>query len=563
MGEVRIEGAPEGRGKRLLQEIKSWRTAEARGLWLFIVEPKAVVEAIQSWYESQGYLNSKVAFEIQEKPAERLLNINLLINEGPMSRVGEIRIEGNEAIKEEELRPLLRLRETEPFNPELVPIDRNNLLSFYRSRGFRDASVYSSAEMIDGGPDVRIIFQIKDGVAYKIGEVNFSGVRENWQKKLIKIFGLKPGEPLSLDKISLGQKSLYETGDFNLVQVMMEPLPGLPGQERVRVELRPEPAINVRYGLRYNTEEKTEFTAGVDFRHFFGLGRHGLIHFLHNARESDFRFSFHDRTFLGLKVNSLLSFYLTRRKEAGFTTDEAGASWRQQLSLPGKIFLSPVIRRSRIHTYETEPIGPWPFDISLSLTELVLQAVRDTRDDPLDPRRGSFFSSSLTYSPEALKSELTYLSWFGQASLYLPLSSRLTWASNLRLGLATAFDQVMVPARRFYAGGAYSLRGFKQDMVGPYDPYLDQPEGGEAVFISNQELRWRFLGGLEGVIFYDAGNVFSEVADLNLSQLRHSLGFGLRLRSPIGLLRFDVGFNLKPKPGEPRHLFFFSLGPLF
>ncbi len=121
----------------------------------------------------------------------------------------------------------------------------------------------------------------------------------------------------------------------------------------------------------------------------------------------------------------------------------------------------------------------------------------------------------------------------------------------------------MVPARRFYAGGGYSLRGFKQDMVGPYDPYLEAPEGGEAVFISNQELRLSLVPGIDGVLFFDAGNVFREVKDISLRQLRHTLGFGLRLRSPVGLLRLDLGFNLWAKPGEPRQVLFFSLGQIF
>ena len=560
---IEIEGAAQAREQELLQAIKGWRSEDAKGPVLFVVEPAAVLDAIRSFYEERGYLEARASAEVREVEERRELYVYLKIDEGPVSRVVEIKIEGNQTIDNSVLESLIGSKTGQPFNPNLVTVDRQNLLAFYRARGFREAAVSARVEMVDGGPDVRLIFQIEEGRLHEIGSIEFSGIKESRKRKLAEIFGLKSGEALTLEKISQGQKALYDTGDFSLVQVMTEPEADEPGKQRVRVEVRPEPALNVRYGLRYNSEDKTEVVAGLDFRHLLGVGRHGLVNYLQNERERDFRFSFHDRSFLGLKVESLLSFYLTRRKEASFTTDEAGASWRHQMTLPGKIVLSTVLRRSRIHTYEAEPSGPFPFDISLSLTEFSLQAVRDTRDDPLDARRGSFFSSSLTYSPEALKSELTYLSWFGQATFYQPVGERVVLASNFRLGLATAFDQVMVPARRFYAGGGYSLRGFKQDRVGPYDPYLEQPEGGESVFVFNQELRYRLLPGLDGVLFYDAGNVFPEVRDLNLRQLRHSLGLGLRLRSPVGLLRFDLGFNLKPKPGEPRQVFFFSLGQIF
>jgi outer membrane protein assembly complex protein YaeT len=561
---VKIDGAEEGRGEELRRQISSWRTAEAKGYWLLVVEPKAVAEAIQSWYEAKGFLAAKAAVAgVEVDAARRALAIRVVVEEGPLSRVAETKIEGNQVLAAAELQPFLRLRPGAAFNPDLVLADRNRLLSFYRSQGFREAAVSPKVEVKDEGPDVTIIFQVAEGVRHEVDSVEFSGVEERQKKTLSSIFGLKPGETLSYEKISQGQKALYETGDFSLVEVMSEPIAGVTGKEKVRVDLRREPVANFRYGLRYNSEEKTEFTAGVDFRHLFGLGRHGLLNYLQSAQRQDFRFSFHDRHFLGSAVESLLSFYLTRKKEASFTVDETGASWQQRLTLPGRIQLSTVLRRSRIHTYETVATGPFLFDISLSLTELSLQAVRDTRDDPLDARRGAFFSSSLTYSPEALKSELTYLSWFGQASFYQSFGERLVFASNFRLGLATAFDQVMVPARRFYAGGSYSLRGFKQDMVGPYDPYLDAPEGGEAVFISNQELRFPLWWGLDGVVFYDAGNVFPEVKNLSFRDLRPSLGVGLRLRSPVGLLRFDLGFNLKPKQGEAKQVFYFSLGQVF
>jgi len=563
MGKIEIEGAAPGRKKELLQAIKGWRTEEAKGPFLFLLEPRAVLEAIRSFYEERGYLEARASAEIREDEKLRELYVNLKIDEGRLSRVAEIKIEGPQAIAPSPLESVIGSQTGRPFNPDQVSAERQNLLAFYRARGFREARVSARVEMVEGGPDVRLIFQIEEGRLHEVSSVEFSGIEESRMRKLAEIFGLKRGEALTLEKISQGQKALYDTGDFSLVQVMTEPETAEPGKQRVRVEVRSEPALSVRYGLRYNSEDKTEVVAGLDFRHLLGVGRHGLINYLQNERERDFRFSFHDRSFLGLKVESLLSFYLTRRKDASFTTDETGASWRHQLTLPGKIVLSTVLRRSRIHTYEAEPSGPFPFDISLSLTEFSLQAVRDTRDDPLDARRGSFFSSSLTYSPEALKSELTYLSWFGQATFYQPVGERAVLASNFRLGLATAFDQVMVPARRFYAGGSYSLRGFRQDRVGPYDPYLERPEGGESVFIFNQELRYRLLPGLDGVLFYDAGNVFSEVKNLNLRQLRHSLGLGLRLRSPVGLLRFDLGFNLRPKPGEPRQVFFFSLGQIF
>lgn len=565
LGDVKIDAVSQERAARLWRQIKLWRTEDTKGFWLLVIEPRAAAEAAQAWYEEQGFLQAKVEVVTVEERQKRTINILVKVEEGLQSFVRQVRIEGNREVAVSELEARLEIRAGQPFNPSRLMTDRGRLLTFLRHQGYLEAAVTSRVEFSDSSNDVDVFFRIEEGVAHRVAEVEFSGQRKAHTRKLDQIFGLQPGERLSFERLAEGQKALYDLGDFSLVLVMTEPWTedATLGREKVRVELRREPVLNLRYGLRYDSEAKTEVTAGLDFRHLFGLGRHGLVHFIYNERMRDWRFSFHDRSFLGLKIDSLLSFYFTQKKETGFITDEAGGSWRYQFTLPGKVLFSLLGRRSRIHTYETKPSGPFPFDISLSLTELAIQAVRDFRDDPLDSQRGSFFSSSLTYSPEELGSELTYLSWFGQASFYQPLGSKLVFSSNFRLGLATAFDQVMVPARRFYAGGGYSVRGFKQDRLGPYDPYLEQPEGGEAVFISNQEFRFNLVPGIAGVLFYDAGNVFPEVKDMSLRGLRHSAGIGLRLKSPFGLLRFDLGFNLRPKPGEPRQLFFFTLGQIF
>ena len=89
--------------------------------------------------------------------------------------------------------------------------------------------------------------------------------------------------------------------------------------------------------------------------------------------------------------------------------------------------------------------------------------------------------------------------------------------------------------------------------------------GREALFLLNQEFRFPVWRSLKGVLFYDAGNVYVEVSDFDPTDLRHVLGAGLRLETPIGPVRLESVMQLVCTvcyrqhdhlvPGSPVHAF--------
>jgi translocation and assembly module TamA len=196
--------------------------------------------------------------------------------------------------------------------------------------------------------------------------------------------------------------------------------------------------------------------------------------------------------------------------------------------------------------------------------------VRDTRDNPLDSREGRFYSLAFEGGPRVLGSDLRFFRAFGQVFLARPLGESLSWAQGYRLGLATGLDQrdlqdVQLFGRStelFRAGGANSIRGFAADSVGPQGPFARVSPGGQAVVVVNQELRYRHPTGLGAAVFYDAGNVYRRIRDLDFG-LRHSVGVGARYESPVGLLRFDVAFPLNRRPDDRSFQWFFTLGQAF
>jgi outer membrane protein insertion porin family len=84
------------------------------------------------------------------------------------------------------------------------------------------------------------------------------------------------------------------------------------------------------------------------------------------------------------------------------------------------------------------------------------------------------------------------------------------------------------------------------------------------MLVLNAELRTPHVKGVGLVGFVDGGNVFRRASDLALGDVRASAGFGIRYRSPLGPLRFDIGFKVdRLRPGEGRAVYHLSLGQAF
>ena len=216
---------------------------------------------------------------------------------------------------------------------------------------------------------------------------------------------------------------------------------------------------------------------------------------------------------------------------------------------------------------------------------------RDTRDDVVDPSRGRFLSADGTIAARALGGEVGFLKSYVQGLFFhrLPVRRRVVFAGRVALGLADGFPRLVeqtdadgnviegefvtiedLPAsERFFAGGDSTIRGFALDSVGAPNTITTTgfPRGGNAMLLLNAELRVPVWGDLGAAFFVDGGNVFERTTQLDLGELRGSVGFGVRYRSPIGPVRLDLGFKLDrrivgDRLEDPRGLHF-SIGHAF
>ncbi|MGB9906316.1 MAG: translocation/assembly module TamB domain-containing protein [Candidatus Saccharicenans sp.] len=560
----RLDGHPVFKESVIKKIVADYFGAKARGLWNLVYDRKIALELIEYFYQENGYLQPKIeAPQLEADFQKRRLRLQLKIEAGPRSQVNSLEISGNTKFSTEELAASLNLKPGSIFSWPALNEDRTALVNRYRSAGFKDARVEVEARPVNNGPDYGVRINIEEGPVYTISSLEVEGTKRSRKSFVLKESGLKTGDPVSLERLAQAQKNLYDAAAFQAVNVSSEPVNTAEHQEKVLLRLQEMPWFSLTYGIQYNTDTKFEGFTQLDFNNLFGRGWNSLLYFRANNRQQDARATLKIPYLFSRKLDSLLSFYYKKDIRDLFITEEIGASFQQKIMIVRGFDLSWVYRLSRIHDYEQEPSWPFPYDIRIRSSELSLLLSRDTRDDRFDPKRGTLLTSSLSYAPRYLGSDLNYVRSFTQFTMYKSLWPGVIWASCYRLGLASAFGEILIPSKRFFAGGGTSLRGFKLDAVGPVDLWTGLPEGGEALVVINQELRFPIYKILKGVAFLDAGNVYSRLSDFNPGRLRTGAGLGLRLDSPLGLIRIDYGFNLKPRPGEARSTLFLSIGQAF
>lgn len=227
--------------------------------------------------------------------------------------------------------------------------------------------------------------------------------------------------------------------------------------------------------------------------------------------------------------------------------------------------------------------------------------IHDTRrPEPLDANAGLYNSvQEFVTDNSFLNSQANYdhFDWSNASYYAVGREKNFVIARNTRFGMERVFgeskyENIPLP-ERLYAGGPESLRGFPLNSAGPRDSQTGFPIGGAGVFVNQTELRFPyprlpyFGKSLGFVLFEDMGNVFNNSSDIwpsalrikqphswtckdpaylkpsvqnqvtrssttnprgtcNFNDFSHTVGVGVRYHTPIGPIRFDMGYNLNP-----------------
>lgn len=586
-----------------------------------------VASAVTELYRVRGFAGATVKPEINVLPPAndagqevRPVAVRLIINEGVQTLVGNVEITGASAWPAADLRELLTLTAGRPYYRPQLDADRDALERHYRNHGFQNVRADAHTAVQQEGRRLDLRWAIVEGPRTIVDRVLVSGNVRTSAELIRDEIPLKPGSPLGDEAVIESQRRLAALGLFRRVRIVELPHAGSSTRD-VLIEIEEAPATTIDYGggleagrrARSGEGDQVEDRIDIAPRAFFQISRRNLwgknrsvslftrvsLRPRDPGRDADPEdtggYGFNEYRVVGTfreprafgQVGDLqFTAFLEQAIRTSFNFSRRGVRLDYARRVTDNVAMTGRYALDRTQLFDIQ-IRPeeQPFVDRLfpqvRLSTLTGAVLRDTRNDVLDPERGTLTGAEATFALRSLASEVGFAKTSVQGFVYrrLPGGYPLTLAAGARVGVAIGFERVLedgsvvdeVPAsERFFAGGDSTVRGFVLDRLGtPQTLNRDGfPEGGSGLVVTNIELRTSYWKGLGAVGFVDAGNVFERAGDIRLSELRPAAGFGLRYRSPLGPLRFDLGFNLDRQtlPNGTRErgtVFHLSLGQAF
>ena len=599
-------------------------------------------DSIRNLYLSNGFLQAQVTPEVQNashgKKNDLLVKFHVV--EGTQTTISSLRIEGNTSVPTQDLLAIVGSTEGQPFSEAGVASDRNNILAYYYNNGYPDATFVEQLTNLAANK-VGLIYRITEGQRIEVSQVLLTGYQHTRQGIISRQVEVHPNGPLREGDVLDSERQLYNLGIFNRVEIAPQNPDGTDPEKAMVVDVREGNRYTIGYGGGFEVQRiagGSQNPSGTILqaspRGIFQIARNNMfgraqtLSFTGRASTLEYRATanysapnFMTHRSLTLQLTSYadksqdVNTFTSTRLQAGLALVEKS---NPSSSLVYQIFYRRVEASDINKTINAEQIPLYSQPTLVS--GIGITYARDRRDNPADATRGNFNTIDVTNTFKAIGSGADFFRLSFQNSSFYPFGRAFVFARSMRFGYEQPWDNTVEPndpactassgnpstppcetiplPERFFAGGGASLRGFSLNQAGPRDPVTGFPVGGLAMLTFNQELRFPmklpFIGNrLGGTIFYDGGNVYSDIhhvtlrwkspSTTDLNYFSHTVGFGVRYPTPIGPVRVDFGYQINPAQYQsqvtttvngvpqtqtnvyqlPHFGFFFNIGSIF
>lgn len=529
---------------------------------------EADAETLRRAARAGGHARAEVVVDAAEGGGS--IPVVFRVTPGPLTRVGAFVLDVPPQTKSLLEGHAAHLKSGDAYRLEAVAAERDEVVASLRNLGFAQAEVTPEIMFSEDSSRADVILRVRPGRRDIVDQIVIAGL-ENTQEAVVRREILfKEGEPLGLQALLETQRRLSGLGLFSAITID-ETEPDVMGRRNVVVRVREASSTSVAYGAGYAERDNLRFSVEVTRRNLGGMNRTLSTFARWSLQTNRFLTTYREPYLRGRRQDLYLSAFREEEDRDSFNFRRLGVNAQTAFAL-GR-------RWSAIVRYSFQLTDTFAVEVPLDEVDRRFQSsqfsgpsisfVNDTRDDALDPSAGHFIGLDNQLSLGVLGGD-TFGKTYLQASLYRRLGPRTVVAVAGRGGVGGLLrdSKLSLPlAERFFAGGDYSLRGYRLDTAGPRalsttgDRRL--PTGGNALVLASAELRFDIGHRFAVAAFTDAGNVYRLVRDVDLGDLLYSAGAGLRYLSPIGPLRLDWGYKLNRRPEEKPYAFHVTIGHAF
>lgn len=574
------------------------------------------------YYRQRGFRDVQVdSPTVARTPTQA--EVTFRIGEGRPVLARTIAYEGIDSLNGDLLADL-PIHEGDRLSVLALDATRDTIIQRLNDRGYAYADVFRSAVRPAEDPyNARVTFDVAPGPLSTYGGVTVNGLQNLEVGTVLRTVQIEPGAPYRRSAIEEATARLYGLEIVRSASVVPDTVTETQDPVvNVSVTVQEGDPYRVRAGGGWSTAECLNLDARWTSRNFTGGGR--LLQLrgrLGNLLAAQFRDILCTESGVDeyARLTGLLSAELVQPWIFSTRNSLSTSVYAERQSLPAifvrravgaQVALSRSVSPQTVMTVFVRPelsqldaddvlfctgfLVCTPEDVaSLEganwLSPVGLGIVRDRSDDLLNPRSGYRAFAEFEHAASWTASNFRYDRIVAETSRYFPFGGTV-FATRIRGGWVGSggFDDIVStspstgivhPQKRFYTGGANSVRGFAQSRLGPRvliaspaalldrrslrggcEPeaivdlsclpgedtaLMPQPTGGTRVVEANAELRFPVVGLLEGVAFADVGQAWGADQTLRLQDLEFTPGFGVRFPSPVGPIRLDVAYRFR------------------
>jgi outer membrane protein insertion porin family len=527
---------------------------------------------VTSFYHHHGYIEATVGKPEITQDGEWLY-VTIEISEGNRYKVGTIELTGDIIGNKEELLHLLKIRNEEYLSRNILREDILRLNDFYAENGYAFAEATPTVNTNKEEKVVDMVIDINKGDLVYINRITIKGNTRTRDKIIRRELLIREKGIFDSKALRESHQRLSRLDFFEDVSITPEPTPDKTKMDLV-VEVKEKPTGAFSIGAGYSSVDALMFMAEISQNNFLGRGQRMALSAQVSGTSARYNIAFTEPHFYDSQLLLGIDLYNWAREYDLYTRDSRGFAVR---------FGYPVWElwdASFSYGYDDTELTDVDFDniapsisdsLDINVTSYVsFNLARDTRNSLYVTTKGSFNVLHTKYAGGFLGGDSQFTKVDGFTSWFFPGFFFDETAFHIKLSAGQAWENEsgkLPDYEKFYLGGINTIRGFKTRSIAVKEADPDTgivyEVGGDIMWFTNLEYHFPLVkaGGLRGLVFYDAGNVYETEWDFN--NIKQSVGAGLRWLSPMGPMRLEWGYVIDPEPDEDSSNWEFSMGGTF